>query len=81
MEEKSVVIKDVILDELKSAASQEDREQAEEIVRNRSVTITKVTYHDESNFSIHGVVKGHHGDYDTYISAKDGEIDDYVSRL
>ena len=71
-----MVIKDVILDELKSAASQEDREQAEEIVRNRSVTITKVTYHDESNFSIHGVVKGHHGDYDTYISAKDGEIDD-----
>lgn len=71
-----MVIKDVILDELKSAASQEDREQAEEIVRNRSVTITKVTYHDESNFSIHGVVKGYHGDYDTYISAKDGEIDD-----
>lgn len=71
-----MVIKDVILDELKSAASQEDREQAEEIVRNRSVTITKVTYLDESNFSIHGVVKGHHGDYDTYISAKDGEIDD-----
>ena len=51
---------------------------AEKIVKSQDVTINKVTYNDDGNFSVHANVKGNPEDYHTYISAKDGEIIAYA---
>ena len=76
MEELSVVVRASILEELKNSASQEDVEKSKNLLKKQTITITKVTYTDENNFSVHADVKGKHGFYNTYISAKNGEIDD-----
>ncbi len=71
-----MVIDARILDELKNSANSEDLEKSKNLLRKQAITITKVTYTNGDNFSIHSDVSGKHGDYDTYLSVKDGEIDD-----
>ncbi len=71
-----MVIKASILNELRNSASPEDIEKAENLLNKQTITITKVTYTNEGNFSVHADIKGNHGFYNTYISVKDGEIDD-----
>ncbi len=71
-----MVIKASILDELKNSANTEDIEKSKNLLNKQTITITKVTYTNESNFSVHADIKGKHGFYNTYLSVKDGEIDD-----
>ena len=71
-----MVIRASILDELKNSTTIEDIEKAKNLLDKRTVTITKVTYTDEDNFSVHSEVEGKHGSYSPYISVKDGEIED-----
>lgn len=71
-----MVIKASILNELKNSASPEDIEKSKNLLNKQTITITKVTYTNESNFSVHANIKGKHGFYNTYLSVKDGEIDD-----
>lgn len=71
-----MVIRANILNELKNSTTPEEIVDAEEIVKNQDVTITKVTYNDDGNFSVHSDVKGKPENYYTYISSKNGEIED-----
>ncbi len=71
-----MVIRTSILRELKSSTTEEEINDAEEIVKNQDVTITKVTYNDDGDFSVHSDVKRKPENYHTYISCKNGEIED-----
>ncbi len=71
-----MVIRANILKELKNSTTHKEVEEAEEIVKKQDVTITKVIYNDDGNFSVHSDVLGKPENYHTYISCKDGEIDD-----
>ncbi len=71
-----MVVKASILDELKNSTSSEDVEKAKNLLNKQAITITKVTYKNENEFSVHADVKGKHGFYNTYLSVKNGEIDD-----
>ena len=71
-----MVIEKSILDELRNSTTFEDVEKAKNLINKQAITITKVTYTNKDNFSIHADVKGKHGFYNTYIRCKDGEIED-----
>jgi uncharacterized Zn finger protein len=71
-----VIIDSKIFDELKMSSNEHRIARADEIYKSKKVTITKVVYNDKKNFSVHAVVNGGNGNYDTYISAKNGELDD-----
>ena len=70
-----MIISNDILEELKESAGESRNEKASNIVKNNKVKITKVTYENKNNFSVHAKVKGNLDDYDTYIEAKSGEIE------
>ncbi len=70
-----MIISNDILEELKESAGEARNEKASNIVKNNKVKITKVTYENKNNFSVHAKVKGNLDDYDTYIEAKSGEIE------
>lgn len=70
-----MIICNEILEELKESAGEARNEKASNIVKNNKVKITKVTYENKNNFSVHAKVKGNLDDYDTYIEAKSGEIE------
>ena len=71
-----MVINDEILEELKNSATEEDLKNAKNIMREDSITVTKVTYTDKNNFSVRADVQGKLGTYNTYLSCQNGEIDD-----
>ncbi len=71
-----MIIDSKIFDELKMSSNEHRIARADEIYKSKKVTITKVVYNDKKNFSVHAVVNGGNGNYDTYISAKNGELDD-----
>ncbi len=71
-----MIVKASILDELKNSTTTEDVEEAKNLLNKQKITITKVTYINENNFSVHSEVEGKHGSYSPYISVKDGEIED-----
>lgn len=71
-----MVINDEILEELKNSATEEDLNNAKNIMREDSITVTKVTYTDKNNFSVRADVQGKLGTYNTYLSCQNGEIDD-----
>ena len=70
-----MIISNDILEELKESAGEARNEKASNIVKDNKVKITKVTYENKNNFSVHAKVKGNLDDYDTYIEAKSGEIE------
>ena len=70
-----MIICNEILEELKESAGEARNEKASNIVKDNKVKITKVTYENKNNFSVHAKVKGNLDDYDTYIEAKSGEIE------
>ncbi len=65
-----------IIEELYEDAGIGRRIRAEDYIKQKRVTLTKVTYQDSDNFSLHALVKGHGDDYKTYISVENGEIQD-----
>ena len=71
-----MVIKPSILEELKNSTTTEDVEEAKNLLNKQKITITKVTYINQNNFSVHSEVEGKHGSFSPYISVKDGEIED-----
>lgn len=71
-----MVIDDKIINELKMSSTELKKQKANAIYKSGKVYITKVLYENKNNFSIHAIVDGKHGNYQTYISAKDSEIDD-----
>ena len=70
-----MVINDEVLSELKDSAGNQRQERAKEILEEKKVKITKVTYENKNNFSIHARVNGRLDNYNTYIEIKNGEIE------
>ena len=70
-----MVINDEVLNELKNSAGDRKQERAQKIVDEKKVKITKVTYENKNNFSIHTKVNGRLDNYDTFIEIKNGEIE------
>ena len=69
-----MIISEEVLEELKESAGLKRKEKANKIVKENKVKITKVTYEDKDNFSIHAQVKGNNK-YFTYIEVKNNEIE------
>ena len=59
----SMVINDEVLSELKDSAGNQRQERAKEILEEKKVKITKVTYENKNNFSIHARVNGRLDNY------------------
>ena len=70
-----MVLGDEIIKELKNSAGDNKQEKAEEIIKGKKIKITKVTYDNKDNFSVHAQVEGKTNNYSTYIEIKNGEIE------
>ncbi len=69
-----MIISSKILDELKNSSTDSRVKKANEIASSGKVAITKCNYENPEEFSIHSVVDGNHGNYNTYIEVQNGEI-------
>ena len=70
-----MLINDEVIEELKNSAGDQRQEKAEEIIKEKKIKITKITYDNKVNFSIHAQVEGKLNNYSTYIEIKNGEIE------
>lgn len=68
-------VSDEIINELYEGAGETRYNKADSLYKDTKVTITKVIYENKNNFDLHGKVVDNEITYETYISAKSGEIE------
>lgn len=64
-----------ITDDLYYSAGSARVNRAKDYQKKGNINITKVNYENANNFEIHSTVTGHYADYDVYIVAKNGELE------
>lgn len=70
-----MVVNPEVIEELYTDAGTARVERAKEYVKEKKVSIKKVTYDDRNNFEIHSHVLGNVDDYNVDIKIKNGEIE------
>ena len=71
------VLYNKIYEDLISQANDETVKEADKIVENHKVNITRVTYDDKENFEIHATIKNidENNKYSVYIKVAEGEVE------